>query len=115
VSNVPVGVYGLHAMSWTVVANTPPNVTIVPTSPTAIGVGGTVSMSATFTDPDVGDGPWAYTWAWGNGRVNGSWPAPGTYSASRRYLIARTYKVRLIVTDARGAADTSNAATVTVR
>lgn len=116
------GTYGLHAMTWTVVprgtggTNTPPTVTLAATSPTTIPGGGTVSMQATFADPDAGDGPWTWTWKWGNGPVTGTWAAPGTYSASRRYLMpGASYTVRVIVTDKRGATGTSNPVVVTVQ
>jgi hypothetical protein len=95
--------------------NTPPTVSIVPTSGTTIPVNGTFAVQATLSDPDVGDGPWSYTWKWGNGPTTGSWTAPGTYSASRVYTRAGSYSVRVIVTDARGAIDTSNVVRVTVR
>jgi hypothetical protein len=72
-------------------------------------------MQATFADPDAADGPWAYRWTWGNGTTTGAWAAPGTYTAARRFQSAGSYSVFLIVTDARGAADTSNVINVTVR
>ncbi|HEX4931550.1 MAG TPA: PKD domain-containing protein, partial [Gemmatimonadaceae bacterium] len=74
-----------------------------------------VQMRATFADPDVGDGPWTYSWDWGNGTTTGSWAAPGAYTASRTYNTRGTYRVRVTVTDARKAFATSNEVVVTVR
>jgi probable HAF family extracellular repeat protein len=119
VSNVPVGVYGLHAVTWTVTpiggSNTAPTVSLSAVSPTTLPVGGTLTLRGTFSDPDAGDGPWAYTWRWGTGPTRGTWTAPGTYTASQVYTRAGTFSVALQVTDARGATTTSNKITVTVR
>lgn len=95
--------------------NTPPVVTIAATSFTRLRINGTLKVQATLVDPDAGDGPWSYVWRWGNGPTSGTWAAPGTFAASRVYTRAGTYNVRLIVTDASGAADTSNVIPVSVR
>ena len=95
--------------------NTPPVVTIVATTATTIPVGGTFGVQATLVDPDAGDGPWPYTWRWNTGQTTGSWTAPGTLSATRTYTRAGIYRVAMVVTDARGAVDTSNVIRVTVR
>ncbi|MDP1859192.1 MAG: PKD domain-containing protein [Gemmatimonadaceae bacterium] len=95
--------------------NTTPAVTLAATTPKTINVGGSVSFRGSFTDPDAGDGPWSYKWAFGNGRVTGTATAPGTISATRTYTAAGTFKVVLRVTDARGAIGTSKAVTVRVQ
>ena len=107
-----------HAVKWTVgsgTANTPPAVTLTATSPVVIGRGGSVSMLGAVTDPDAGDGPWTYTWTWGNGSTTGSMAAPGTIEASRTYATRGTYKVSLNVKDARGGSGTSNSINVRVK
>ena len=95
--------------------NTPPSVSIVPVTATRIRVGQSVTMRATFADPDVGDGPWGYTWRWGTGTTSGTWAAPGSYTATRTYTQAGTFWVKVRVTDARGASVLSNEVKVTVR
>jgi PKD domain len=95
--------------------NTPPVATVVATTPTTIPVGGSVQVQATLVDPDVGDGPWPYTWRFGNGRITGTRLTPGTFGATRTYPFPGSYRISLIVTDARGAVDTSNVINVTVR
>jgi hypothetical protein len=72
-------------------------------------------VRATFSDPDVGDGPWTYVWRWGNGTTTGSWTAPGSYTASRVFTAKGTYYVKVKVTDARGASTVSNEIVVRVR
>lgn len=95
--------------------NTPPTVSIKALSAVNIRVGQTFRVQATFVDPDVGDGPWSYTWRWGNGTTSGTWSAPGTYSATRTYSTKGKFWVKVRVTDARGAAVLSNEIAVTVR
>ena len=56
-----------HALMWTVddgTGNTIPSATLK-AKPTKIRVGGSVSVKASFTDPD--NGPWNYTLNWGDG------------------------------------------------
>jgi hypothetical protein len=96
-------------------ANRPPVVTVAAVSSTTIPVNGTFTVRATLVDPDAGDGPWPYTWKWGNGPTTGTFATPGSITASRTYSRAGRYSVRMVVTDARGAADTSNVVSVTVR
>jgi len=95
--------------------NTTPSVTLAATSPTKIRSGGSVTMQGAFVDPDQGDGPWSYSFRWGNGQTSGSATAPGTITQTRTYSKAGSYSVRLTVTDARGASGNSNAITVTVK
>jgi PKD domain len=95
--------------------NTPPAVSIVALTSTSIRVGQSVTMQATFADPDVGDGPWGYIWRWGNGTTSGTWASPGTYSATRTFSKVGTFYVKVRVTDARGASTLSNEVKVTVR
>ena len=70
-------------------------------------------MRGSFTDPD--NGPWSYVFGWGNGRTSGSTSTPGAITATRTYSSKGTYRVKLTVTDAKGAAGVSNVVTVTVR
>ncbi len=106
-----------HALKWSIATGAPGNtfpvVTLAATTSTSIRVGGRVTMRGTFTDPD--NGPWSYTIIWGNGRTTGTSATAGAITATRTYTKAGTFNVRLIVTDAMGAADTSNAVRVTVR
>jgi outer membrane protein assembly factor BamB len=95
--------------------NTTPSVTLAATSPTKIRTGGSVTMQGVFADPDQGDGPWSFTFRWGNGQTSGSAAAPGTITQTRTYSKAGTFNVRLSVTDASGAKGTSNSVTVTVK
>lgn len=58
---------------WTVNdgSNTTPTASLVPTSKVKIRVGCSVSVEASFTDPD--NGPWSYVMDWGDGTtVTGS-------------------------------------------
>jgi len=107
-----------HAVKWTVntvAGNTAPTVTLVATSPTTLSRGQSVSFRGTFTDPDAGDGPWTYTWTWGNGSTAGSVAAPGNIVATRLYATRGTFKVTLTIQDARGGSGKSNAITIRVR
>lgn len=107
-----------HAVKWTVgpvAGNTVPTVALVATSPTTISRGQSVSFRGTFTDPDTGDGPWMYTWTWGNGSTTGTAAAPGNLVATRQYAARGTFKVTLTVQDARGATGKSNVITVRIR
>jgi hypothetical protein len=93
--------------------NTPPADTLVATTPTTIRVGGSVTVRGSFTDPD--NGPWAYTFLWGNGRTSGTMTTPGAVTASRAYTKVGNTGIRFIVTDALGSADTSNVVKVKVQ
>ena len=95
--------------------NTAPTALLTATSPTTINRGGSVSFRGSFTDPDSGDGPWTLRWMFANGNTTTSAAAPGSYTATRSYPNAGTFKVTLRVRDARGGADTSNVVTVRVR
>lgn len=111
---------GVHAVMWTVTpagggGNTPPSVSLVAAGSTTVARGQLVTLRATLTDPDVGDGPWTWTAFWGNGPTSGSATAPGTFPVRRSYTVAGTYSVRVRVTDAAGATGTSNSVTIRVR
>ena len=111
----------MHALVWKVTAgspppppaNTAPTVSLVATTSTTIRKGGSVTFRGSFTDPD--NGPWKYTFTWGNGSTSGSQSANGSVTQSRKYGSRGTYSVRYAVTDAAGATATSGAITVTVR
>ena len=115
-----------HALMWTVTtagggggggaANAAPAASLQATSPTSIRRGGSVSVQAGFNDPD--NGPWSYKLVWGDGSVTkGGVPNAGTISGigPHAYLKTGTFKVKLTVTDSRGAAGSSSAITVRVR
>jgi uncharacterized membrane protein len=109
----------VHALKWAITTGGPPPVnsapvdTLVATTARTIRAGGRVTMRGSFTDPD--NGPWRYSFLWGNGRTNGTVATNGAVTATRTYTTRGTYQVRFIVTDAKGAADTSSAVTVTVQ
>lgn len=106
--------YAIDLTPGTGGGNTAPAVTLSATTATTIPVGGSVTFRGSFTDPDVGDGPWAYQWKFGNGKVNGSKAAPGMNTRTRAYSRAGTYNVVFTVTDARGGVGASNTIVVTV-
>jgi probable HAF family extracellular repeat protein len=115
-----------HALMWTVAAagggggttttNTTPSASLQATSSTSIRVGGSLSVQAGFADPD--NGPWSYKLDWGDG----SSTAGNTSSAGRIagigphvYTGTGNFKVKLSVTDSKGAAGSSNTVSVRVR
>ncbi len=106
----------MHALMWTVggaaSTNTTPTATAAATTTTRIRVGGSVTVQGTFTDPD--NGPWNYTYTWGNGSTTGTAQSPGSITQSRTFTKAGTYKVTFSVTDAKGAKATSTSITVRV-
>ena len=113
-----------HALMWTVVSaggggattNTTPSSSLTATSSTSIRVGRSVSVQAGFVDRD--NGPWSYKLDWGDGSAPvGSTSSAGTIPDISPHVYRRTgsFKARLTVTDARGAAGTSRAVTVRVR
>ena len=113
-----------HALVWTVVpaggggggANTAPTASLRATSSTLIRIGRSVSVQASFTDPD--NGPWSYRLDWGDGTATtGTRSSAGTIPgiSPHVYTMLGTFKARLSVTDAKGAVGTSSAITVRVR
>lgn len=106
----------MHALMWTVsgstATNTTPTATAAATTTTSIRVGGSVTVKGTFTDPD--NGPWSYTFTWGNGSTTGTAQTAGSITQSRTFTKAGTYKVTFSVTDAKGAKATSSSITVRV-
>ena len=103
---------------WTVddgTANTPPSANLQ-ARPTKIHVGGSVSIKASFTDPD--NGPWSYTLTWGDGNSttgNASIAGKITGISPHVYTRAGAFNANLAVTDAKGATGTSSAITIKVR
>lgn len=93
--------------------NAAPVASLVATTATTIPVGGSITVRGSFTDPD--NGAWTYQFRWGNGKTGGTLGAPGSITANRTYNRAGTFPIRFFVTDALGAADTSNVVRVTVR
>jgi probable HAF family extracellular repeat protein len=114
-----------HALMWTVAAvggggggtaNTTPSASLKATSSTSIRVGRSVSVQASFADPD--NGPWSYKLDWGDGSATaGNTSNAGTISGISPHVYTRTgsFKARLTVTDGKGAAGSSNTITVRVR
>ena len=115
----------VHALMWTVVAaggggggtaNTTPSASLKATSSTSIRVGRSVSVQASFADPD--NGPWSYKLDWGDGSATaGNISNAGTISGISPHVYIRTgsFKARITVTDSKGAAGSSNTITVRVR
>jgi probable HAF family extracellular repeat protein len=114
-----------HALVWTVVAvggggggtaSTPPSSILQATSSTSIRVGGSLSVQASFTDPD--NGPWTYTVKWGDGTStvgNASTPGPITGIGPHVYSKSGNFAVTLTVTDRQGATGSSRTMNVKVR
>ena len=109
----------MHALMWTVgtstggTTNASPSVTLSATTSTRIAPGGSVSFRGSFTDPD--NGPWTYTFNWGNGTTTGTVSSAGNITATRAFASAGRYTVTLTVTDAKGASGKSSSVTVRVQ
>jgi len=105
-----------HALMWTVDdgTNTPPEA-LLQVKPLKVHVGESVSVKASFIDPD--NGPWNYALNWGDGSsTTGNTSTAGKIPISPHvYTQAGNFVVQLSVTDARGANDTSSALQVKVR
>jgi len=113
--NVPGGFW--RALMWTVdngTGNTTPSATLN-AKPTRINVGGSVSVKASFTDPD--NGPWSYSLNWSDGNsTTGDVAIAGKIPISPHiYTQAGNFAVQLAVTDSLGANGTSTALQVKVR
>ena len=111
-----------HALMWTVgvggggTANTTPSASLKATSSTSIRVGRSVSVQASFADPD--NGPWSYKLDWGDGSATvGSSSNAGTIFGISPHVYTRTgsFKARLTVTDGKGAVGSSNTISIRVR
>jgi probable HAF family extracellular repeat protein len=117
-----------HALLWTVVAagggagggggttNATPSASLKATTSTLIRAGRSVSVQASFADPD--NGPWSYNLVWGDGSATtGNTSSAGTISGISPHVYTRTgsFKAKLTVTDSKGAAGGSNTITVRVR
>jgi hypothetical protein len=97
-------------------ANKTPSASLKATSSTSIRVGRSVSVQASFADPD--NGPWSYKLDWGDGSATaGNTSNAGTISGISPHVYTRTgsFKAKLTVTDGKGAAGSSNTITVRVR
>jgi len=102
---------------WTVdgVVNTIPSAKLQ-AKPTRIHVGESVSVRASFTDPD--NGPWSYTLDWGDGNTTtGDVAVAGKITGISPHVYTQrgTFGTSLSVTDAKGAIGTSNTITIKVR
>jgi len=106
-----------HALMWTVddgTTNTPPMATLQ-AKPPKLHVGESLSVKASFTDPD--NGPWDYVLDWGDGSSTaGNTSTAGRIAISPHvYTQAGNFVVQLSVTDSLGANGTSSAFQVKVR
>ncbi len=111
-----------HALMWTVVpaggarVNETPTASLAATTTTSIRVGRSLSVRASFNDPD--NGPWGYGLEWGDGTLTaGNASNAGTIPGISPHVYTRagTFSARLTVTDARGATGRSKTITVRVR
>ena len=111
-----------HALMWTVVpaggarVNETPSASLAATTTTSIRVGRSLSVRASFNDPD--NGPWSYSLEWGDGtRTAGNVSTAGTIPGISPHVYTRTgtFSARISVTDGRGATGRSKAITVRVR
>jgi probable HAF family extracellular repeat protein len=110
-----------HALMWTVIAkgaqgNQTPSASLAATTTTSIRVGRSVSVRASFIDPD--NGPWTYGLAWGDGTATtGTAATAGNIPdvSPHVYTRAGTFSASLTVTDSRGATGRSKTITVKVR
>jgi len=108
------GAASAPATTTATIANVAPAVTAGPNQSATIGT--PVTVSATFSDPGVSDGPWAYAVAWGDGlpATTGSTTSQtNPITATHTYALPGTYTVSVTVTDKDGAAG-SGQLTVTV-
>lgn len=85
-----------------VVSNAPPSVDAGTDAHGTSGV--SVSLSGTFSDAGLGDGPWAYSIDWGDGSpsTTGSAANQGAISRSHTYVAPGVYPVTLQITDVDG-------------
>lgn len=100
--------------------DTPPTVTSVTVPTNATRVNTPVTVSVTFTDPDVADSH-TVTWSWGDGKSSTtavtrepSGSTPGTATASHVYTSAGIYRVTVTVTDKFGYSGSLSASIDTV-
>jgi len=108
------GAASAPATTTATIANVAPAVTAGPNQSATIGT--PVTVSATFSDPGVSDGPWAYAVAWGDGlpATTGSTTSQtNPITATHTYALPGTYTVSMTVTDKDGGAG-SGQLTVTV-
>lgn len=93
-----------------------PKVTIAGASPRPIAVGGSFSISATFTGPGTIDNLWTVTILWGNGSQT---VTTGTQwmnvIRTRTYTKAGAFTIRVSVKDKNGASGASNSLTLKVQ
>ena len=115
-----------HALMWTVAAagsgggvvtpNKTPVASLQATSSTSIRPGNSVSVQASFADPD--NGPWSYSLLWGDGSATkGNIANAGAISGISPHVYRKTgtFKSKLTVTDSKGAAGSSSTITIRVR
>ena len=89
-------------------ANPVANVAIAP----SVISGGSVPVSASFSDAGVLDAPWRWSIDWGNGRTSEVANAVGAIEASRRFCGMGTLPVQLTVTDKDGGSGSASTAIV---
>jgi probable HAF family extracellular repeat protein len=98
-----------------VIGNVAPRVTAQATSPTTFAAGGSLSLSAAFTDV-AGDGPWRYRIYWGDGAytVLTNVAAGATITGSHAYARPGSYQPYVAVVDKDGGSGRSASIAVTV-
>ncbi len=98
-----------HAVLWTPSATAaPPSLGDITTATNPLAINTILNVSASFTDPDVGDTHTA-TWDWGDGSTSGGTvdEVAGAVSGSHIYNLPGVYILSLTVTDAAGLEDTA--------
>ena len=98
-----------------VIGNVAPRVTAQATSPTTFAAGGSLSVSATFTDVP-GDAPWRYRIYWGDGAYTllTAVAAGATITGSHAYARPGSYQPYVAVVDKDGGSGRSPSIAVTV-
>jgi PKD repeat protein len=98
------------------VTNVAPNVTLNASGSQKIRVGDSFSVTGSFTDVGVQDGPWNVIIDWDNGTTTTTATVQGSPIAQTRvYTVAGTYHVRMKVTDKDGGTGMSSIVTVKVQ
>ena len=112
----PAGAFHV-ATTTVVVQNAAPRAQIEPLGATTIVSGETFTVRGSYADAGLLDAPWNWWINWGEGsQTAGSGSQSGTsFFASRSFLAAGSYTVRMWVTDKDGATGTANLTLQVVR
>jgi len=87
--------------------NQPPQISSITAPVDPIQVGQTITATATFNDPDVGDTHTAL-WNWGDGTSTTLPASPTTVTAFHTYAVPGVYTVSVTITDAAGESDSAS-------